>query len=136
MRIAEVFHIALAAAALQLSTPEFAAAADVTVVDGDSLIYQGKTVEIWGVIAPSRRESCIATDGKKWPCGEQAYEALSQAASDESFACEDKEAGFVLCRAGGLDVGLLMVKEGLVRARQDYKDIEARAREAKVGLWE
>jgi hypothetical protein len=29
-----------------------------------------------------------------------------------------------------------MVKEGLVRARQDYHDVESRAREAHVGLWE
>ena len=126
----------LLAAALQLVFTPCASAADVTVVDGDSMIYDGRSVEIWGIIAPSKSETCVTMQGEKWPCGERAFAALSAAASDPTFACEAKETGFVVCRAGGLDVGILLVKEGLVRARQDYKDIEARAREAKVGLWE
>jgi len=130
------FSAGILVTAVHLALTCSAIAADARVIDGDSLVYEGRTVEIWGIIAPSRSESCIATDGEKSPCGESAYEALSQAASDETFSCDVKEAGFVVCSAGGLDVGLLMVKEGLVRARQDYKDVEARAREAKVGLWE
>jgi len=126
----------LVAAAMQLAPTSCAAAADVTVVDGDSMIYDGRSLEVWGIIAPSKSETCVTTQGEKWPCGERAFTALSEAASDPTFACENKESGFVVCRAGGLDVGLLLVKEGLVRARQDYKDIEARAREAKVGLWQ
>jgi endonuclease YncB( thermonuclease family) len=38
--------------------------------------------------------------------------------------------------AGGLDVGRLMVREGLAHARQGYADAEAMARAAKVGIWE
>ncbi len=125
----------LLAAALQLVFTPCAGAADVTVLDGDTLIYDGRQVEIWGIIAPSRSETCTTMQNEKWACGEQAFAELSAAASDPTFACGDKEPGFVICRAGGLDVGLLLVKEGLVRARQDYKDVEARAREAGVGLW-
>jgi endonuclease YncB( thermonuclease family) len=123
-------------AALQLSQTFWAGAADVTVIDGDSMIYEGRSVEIWGIIAPSKSETCVTQKEEKWDCGERAFAELARAASDTTFACEDKEPGFVVCHAGGLDVGLLLVKEGLVRARQDYKDAEARAREAKVGLWQ
>lgn len=111
-------------------------AADVKVIDGDSLDYDGHRVEIWGIIAPMRGETCTTRAGGKWPCGERAFEQLAAAAGDESFSCEERETGFVLCRAGGMDVGRLLVKEGLVRSRQDYADVEARAREAGIGLWQ
>lgn len=107
-----------------------------TAVDGDTLIIDGKQVELWGVIAPEKSETCKTSSGKSWPCGQSALEQLQQLAADETFVCAPKEPGFVICHAGGLDVALLLVKEGLVRARGDYHDQEARAREAKVGIWE
>jgi len=124
------------AAALVLAAAAAASAADVTVTDGDSIVYEGRAVEIWGIIAPARQETCVTSQNERWDCGERAFAELSAAAADETFACEEKETGFVLCRAGGMDVGLLLVKEGLVRARQDYRNAEARAREAKIGLWQ
>lgn len=126
----------LIAAAFLLGPVTASTAADVTVVDGDSIVYDGHAVEIWGIIAPSRRETCMTSQNESWDCGERAFAQLSAAAADETFVCEEKEAGFVLCRAGGMDVGQLLVKEGLARARQGYRDVEARAREAKIGLWE
>ena len=114
--------------------PAWAVTAVVTY--GDSLDLDGKHVEIWGIIAPSKSETCTTAAGKSWPCGERAFDQLSQAASDETFACVDKEPGFVVCHAGGMDIGLLLVKEGLARARQDYADAESRAKEAKIGIWE
>ncbi len=126
----------ISSAAVLLLGLTVAHAAEISVSDGDTLVYDGRQVELWGVISPARSETCTTSANEKWPCGERAFEALSQAASDETFACEEKEPGFVLCRAGGLDVAALMVKEGLARARQDYHDLEARAREARVGLWQ
>lgn len=126
----------LLAAVLHLTFAPGADAADVTVIDGDSIVYDGRQVEIWGIIAPARSETCATTRNEKWACGERAFAELASAASDPTFACEDKEPGFVVCRAGGLDVGLLLVREGLVRARQDYRNAEARARDAGIGLWE
>lgn len=125
---------ALATLALVASAgPAFCAA---TAIDGDSLMLDGKQVELWGVIAPEKSETCKTSSGTIWPCGQSALEQLQQLTADETFACTPKEPGFVICQAGGLDVARLLVKEGLVRARQDYHDAEARAREAKVGIWE
>lgn len=126
----------IAAAASLALFASLAVAATVSVEDGDSLVLDGRHVEIWGIIAPQKSETCTTTAGAKWPCGQRAFEQLSEAAADPSFSCETKEEGFVVCHAGGMDVGLLMVKEGLARARQAYGDVEARAREAKTGLWE
>jgi len=128
--------VLLLAAVSLLGPMARASAADVVVVDGDTIVYDGHQVEIWGIIAPSRAETCVNSRNEKWDCGERAFAELSAAASDATFACEEKQTGFVLCKAGGLDIGLLFVKEGLARSRQDYHDVEARAREAKVGLWE
>lgn len=128
--------VLLLAAVLHLTFAPGARAAEVTVIDGDSIIYDGRQVEIWGIIAPPRSETCATARNEKWFCGERAFAELAAAASDPTFACEDKEPGFVICLAGGLDVGLLLVREGLARARQDYRAAEVRAREAGIGLWE
>ncbi len=124
------------AAILAIGSLTSAWSASAVVTDGDSLDLDGKHVEIWGIIAPSKSETCTTAAGKNWPCGERAFEQLSAAAADGSFSCAEKEPGFVICHSGGLDVGLLLVKEGLARARQDYADAESRAKEAKVGIWE
>lgn len=130
MKLREVFFF------LGLAWGGVAHAAEVTVLDGDTLRYDGAQAEIWGIISPARTETCRTANGKDWPCGERAFQQLSEMAADETFSCAEKEAGFLICRAAGLDVGLLMVKEGLAHARQDYKDVEIRAREARIGLWE
>jgi len=122
--------------AAALAWGEVVHAAEVTVFDGDTLRYDGVQAEIWGIISPGRTETCRTSTGRDWPCGERAFQQLSEIAADETFSCAEKEAGFLICRAAGFDAGLLMVKEGLARARQDYKDVEIRAKEARIGLWE
>lgn len=119
-----------------LASTSLAGAADVTVLDGATLVYDGKVVGLWGIRAPERTETCTTSTGTNWPCGERAFRQLSAVAADDTFSCQAKQDDFVVCRAGSLDIGLLMVKEGLARATQDYKAIEAGAREAKTGIWE
>jgi endonuclease YncB( thermonuclease family) len=126
-------YIAAAAVLLASTAVSFSAA---EVIDGDSLMLDGHKVELWGVVAPEKSEMCRTSSGQAWPCGQAALDQLQQLSADETFVCEPKEPGFVICRAAGFDVARLLVKEGLVRARQDYHDTEARAREAKVGIWE
>lgn len=132
MKLREVFFFL----AVGFASVEVAHAAEVTVLDGDTLRYEGVLAEIWGIISPGRTETCRTSTGKDWPCGERAFRQLSEMAADETFSCTEKETGFLICRAAGLDVGLLLVKEGLARARQDYRDVEMRAKEARIGLWE
>lgn len=101
-----------------------------------SVAVNGKTVRLWGIDAPAAGETCTTTAGKVWPCGARVRDQLRAVFTDEKPLCEEKPEGFVLCRASGLDVGLLLVKEGLAKSTGPYAEIEARARSAKVGLWE
>ncbi|QUS37859.1 hypothetical protein RPMA_02535 [Tardiphaga alba] len=112
------------------------AAADVQVIDGGSLVLNGRTVRLWGIEAPPATEVCVTTSGRSWPCGQRAHAELRSALQDGVVVCQPKAPGFEVCRIAGLDVGALLVKEGLAKARDDYRELEARARQARVGLWE
>lgn len=115
---------------------EIAHSADVSVVDGNSIKLNGQTVRLWGIAAPSLDETCTTRGGKIWPCGKRARDQLSEAVREDDPSCQNKEAGFVQCRVSGIDVGLLLVKEGLARSTGPYAEIEERARSAKTGIWE
>ena len=74
--------------------------------------------------------------GRSWPCGRRARDQIRLAVQEDVTVCQAKASGFELCRIGGLDIATLLVKEGLAKARDDYQELEARARSARVGLWE
>lgn len=113
-----------------------AAATDVQVVDGGTLVVDGRTVRFWGIEAPAAGQTCTTTAGRAWPCGARVRDQLRSLIAGEGIVCQPKAAGLELCRIAGLDIGALLVKEGLAKARGDYQEIEARARAARVGLWE
>lgn len=113
-----------------------AAAADIQVIDGGTLIVDGRTVRLWGIEAPTAERTCLTTAGRSWPCGKHVRDQLRSVVQENEVVCQPKAQGFELCRIAGLDAGALLVKEGLARARGDYQELEARARSARVGLWE
>ena len=113
-----------------------AAAADIQVIDGGTLVVDGRTVRLWGIEALAATQTCVTTTGRYWPCGKRVRDQLRSAVQEDVIVCQPKASGFELCRIAGLDIGALLVKEGLARARDDYQELEARARSARVGLWE
>lgn len=112
------------------------AAEDVQVIDGGTLVVDGRTVQLWGIEALPATEICTTTTGHSWPCGVRARDELRSTLQESEVVCQPKAPGFELCRVAGLDIAALLVKEGLVKAGNDYQDLEAQARAAKVGLWE
>jgi endonuclease YncB( thermonuclease family) len=113
-----------------------AAAADIQVIDGGTLVVDGRTVRLWGIEAPAATQTCMTTTGRSWPCGKRVRDQLRSAVQEDAIVCQPKASGLELCRIAGLDIGALLVKEGLAKARDDYQELEARARSARVGLWE
>lgn len=113
-----------------------ARAADVQVTDGATLIIDGRKIRLWAVEAPAAGQMCTTSAGRVWPCGDRARDQVRALVKEDPITCQPKAPGFDVCRIVGLDVGLMLIKEGLAKARGDYQAIEARAREARVGLWE
>jgi endonuclease YncB( thermonuclease family) len=127
-------HAGVIAAGLALAAQP--ALAETRITDGATLVIDGKTVRLWGVEAPAPGRMCPASDGNDWPCGDRARDQLAAVAGEDEITCEPKGNGEAICRAAGLDLGMLMVKEGLAWSRGGYDAVEEQARDAKVGIWE
>ncbi|MBL0770024.1 thermonuclease family protein [Sphingopyxis sp. DHUNG17] len=134
-------------AALLLLSAYPAEAQDVSgparVVDGDSLDFGGIAVRIYGIDAPELAQGCERS-GQSWPCGREAAAKLAELVARGSVACEQRDYddhGRVVstCRVGSTDLGEAMVNAGLAVAftqfSTQYVGAEARARDARVGLW-
>jgi endonuclease YncB( thermonuclease family) len=112
-------------------------------VDGDSLDFGGIAVRIHGIDAPELAQSCERA-GQSWPCGREAAAKLAELVARGSVSCQQRDYddhGRVVstCRVGSTDLGEAMVNAGLAVAftkfSMQYVGAEARAREARVGLW-
>ena len=113
------------------------------VIDGDTIEVAGQRVRLHGIDAPEQRQSCV-TDGREWPCGEAATDALRALVQAWPVVCEgmdlDRYGRLVArCEAGGTDIGAKMVKLGWALAyrhySKNYVGQEEAARAAGVGVW-
>lgn len=109
-----------------------------TVIDGDSLKINGKTIRIYGIDAPELSQEC---DG--WMAGQYAAGVLRGLVEGKIVACVpttiDRYGRTVaLCFADGIDLGAEMVRQGLawafVRYSRDYLHLEAAARAEGLGI--
>lgn len=120
-----------------------ALAADVRVVDGDTLRLGDRTVRLAKVAAPERGQACADAAGQAFDCGAAAAEALSRLVNGRSVLClvsgRDRFGrGLGLCSAGGADLNASLVAAGWALASDDdaaVQALEAEARRAARGLW-
>jgi len=121
----------------------FPAHADMAVTDGDTIRIGDDRYRINGIDAPERGQTCGGgTD--EWRCGEAATDRLKALVTGKALDCTVHEVDdfgrFVAtCRADGVDVGQVMVREGLAWSFLKFTDIyeteEAAARVAGLGIW-
>ena len=105
---------------LFLLLPMSVAVADVTgparIVDGDT-VHIGKTkIRFHGIDAPESKQKCTA-DGKVWPCGQEATQALVEAISDQPVTCKGGKRDrykrlLAVCYVGNINLNAMMVRNG------------------------
>lgn len=126
---------AVAVAACLFALP----AAAQTVTDGDTIKLNGAPVRLFGIDAPELKQDC--PDG--WPAGRLAATHLQALIAGRAVACEPRDTDrygrtVAVCRAGGEDLGAIMVRDGyawaFVRYSRDYVGQEERAKARVLGV--
>ncbi|QYU70424.1 thermonuclease family protein [Leptolyngbya sp. 15MV] len=120
-----------------------ALAAEVRVVDGDTLRLGDRTVRLAHVDAPERGQPCADAAGRGFDCGAAAAEALSRLVNGRSVVClvtgHDRFGrGIGTCAAAGVELNAALVASGWALAYDDAPEklaLEADARRAARGLW-
>lgn len=116
-----------------------AAAHSQTITDGDTLKLNGVTYRLWGIDAPETKQDC--PDG--WAAGRLAATHLQSLISGRNVICERKDTDrygrtVAVCRAGGEDLGAMMVRGGyawaFLRYSTDYAGQEALAKREGLGV--
>jgi endonuclease YncB( thermonuclease family) len=110
------------------------------VIDGDSLVVDGREIRLEGIDAPELAQSC-QRDGNAWKCGEEAQRQLRFFVRGGDVACEGDEFDehgrlLAVCMIGERNVNAWMVEEGWAVSYGNYQDQQAEAREKRRGLWQ
>jgi endonuclease YncB( thermonuclease family) len=114
------------------------------VVDGDSLELAGHRIRLFGIDAPESAQDCGDSRGRRYACGREARNALSDAIGGQRVTCtpvgESYDRDVALCMANGRDLSDAMVRSGhALELRRfsngRYAEAEREARNARRGLW-
>lgn len=112
-------------------------------IDGDSLEVNGAEVRLHGIDAPEYGQSC-RLQGRRWPCGREAKQALASRIRGKRVACEVRDRDsygrlVATCSIAGRDLNAWMVEQGWAFAYRRYSrayiDEEAGARAERRGVW-
>jgi hypothetical protein len=113
--------------------------------DAATFAVERQTIRIAGVTPPAVDAVCHFADGSEWPCGRTALHALRMFLRGRAVECyfpfvEGAADITAPCRVGKTDLGLWLLAQGWARpselATADYVTATARARCARLGLWQ
>jgi len=140
--------IALACATLTMLNGSAAAetiAGRASVVDADTIEVHGERIRILDIDAPESRQTCTATNGSKWRCGQAAANSLSDWIGAKVVTCEttkrDKYARHLArCTVGAADLATWLADTGLAVPYRNCKcemirSAAGRAKQQKLGIW-
>lgn len=116
------------------------------VVDADTLEFGEEKVRVEGIDAPESKQSCEDAEGKKYPCGQVATDALKERIGNDNVTCKGDSRGTYgrligFCFfADGIDLNAWVVRQGHAVAYRKYSTVyveqEEAAKAEKVGIWQ
>ena len=116
---------------------------EMLVRDGDSLIFEGRDLGLFGIDSMEWNQICRDADGE-WTCGDAAATALRQKIAGERICCHQRDTDIygrpeVVCYLGEQDLNAWMVRHGWAMALSvgsfNYAGEEAAAIDAGRGVW-
>jgi endonuclease YncB( thermonuclease family) len=122
-------------------------AAELVIVDGDTLKVDGTTFRLDGVDAPEKDQTCLDEKGAAWTCGIDASNRLAELTAKHAVQCQDRGPDTVystrrigICLADGVSLNRTLVREGWALnfepyAKGRFEQDEADARDNRRGLW-
>lgn len=112
--------------------------------DGDTIKCPtwAESVRLVGIDAPELRQACQDADGRPWPCGVAARDAVATMTAQEVVTCfirgTDRYGRYLAdCQHGWRDIGADLVGQGLAVPYLSpiYEKDAAIARQAQRGMW-
>ncbi|WP_420414618.1 thermonuclease family protein [Roseibium sp.] len=126
------------------SPPQQVRAADVRVVDGDTLVLNGERVRLEGIDAPELAQTCLTSSGNTYRCGVAAKEHLQALTRAGEVTCTGAETDaydrrLATCFSAGQNLNKAMVADGqayaFLRYSDAYRTEQEMARLNGNGLW-
>lgn len=132
--------LGLAAVAGLREAPTERVTGTVRVVDGDTLVQDGRRIRLRDMDAPELDQTCRGADGAPYRCGELARAALRQLVEAGPVTCDvtgQDRYGRALarCAVGAVDLGRDLVLRGLAVSYGGYRAEERAARSRSLGVW-
>lgn len=115
------------------------------VIDASHLEIAGRRFKLYGIDAPDIDETCNDAQGKEYPCGVDARQALADLVKGGSVSClprgpNETDETLGVCSIGNSDLAQAMIDAGWAIADRTrtlyYEKAEEEARVKKQGLWQ
>lgn len=118
-------------------------ASEVGIIDGDTLMWRGERVRLYGIDAPESDQLCLSATGD-YPCGQLATQWLAEKVKDKEVRCEKRGRDrygrlLAVCFAGEENLNKGLVEAGLALAYRrfspEFVAVENAARREAKGMW-
>ena len=115
------------------------------ITDGDTLKLHGEKIRLDGIDAPESAQSCLTSNDKPYPCGQNATLFLKSITENKTVSCESSVKDrygrhIAICFANNMNLNKAMVLNGHALAYRQYSkryiEAEKTAKIKQAGMWQ